>query len=65
MNDGCPRFDDDGDLIVVAITEPVEGHVEERLELTNACKARPLAAGHLSCRGHQRSSNMRSLHHET
>ena len=25
MNDGCPRFDDDGDLIVVAVTEPVEG----------------------------------------
>jgi len=26
MNDGCPRLDDDGDLIVVAINEPVEGH---------------------------------------
>ena len=26
MNDGISRFDDDGDLIVVAITEPVEWH---------------------------------------
>jgi len=26
MNDGSSRFDDDGDLIVVAITEPVEWH---------------------------------------
>jgi hypothetical protein len=27
MNDGSPRLDDDGDLIVVAVAEPVEGHV--------------------------------------
>jgi hypothetical protein len=26
MDEGSPRFDDDGDLGVVAIAEPVEGH---------------------------------------
>src|SRR6516164_4220073 len=26
MNDGSPRLDDDGDLIVVAVDEPVESH---------------------------------------
>jgi hypothetical protein len=28
MNAGSARFDDDGDLIVVAVTEPEEGHTE-------------------------------------
>ena len=27
MNEGSPRLDDDCDLIVVAVAEPVEGHV--------------------------------------
>jgi hypothetical protein len=26
MNKGSARFDDDGDLIVVAVTEPAKGH---------------------------------------
>jgi hypothetical protein len=26
MNERTSRFDDDGDLIVVAVAEPVEGH---------------------------------------
>src|SRR5262245_2948932 len=26
MNEGSARFDDDGDLIVETVTEPVEGH---------------------------------------
>jgi hypothetical protein len=26
INEGSARFDDDGDLIVVTVTEPVEGH---------------------------------------
>jgi hypothetical protein len=26
MNEGCPRFDDDADVIVVAVNKPVKEH---------------------------------------
>ena len=32
MNEGSPRLDDDCDLIVMAVTEPVEGHVARGLQ---------------------------------
>jgi hypothetical protein len=38
MNNGCSRLDDDGDLIVVAVDEPVEGH--DRLGLLKSLHLR-------------------------